>query len=172
MHPSPVPVRNGSLDWLRYAFGGQDTTFEERFSEIRDVPFLVLDDLGTQNSTPWAQEKLFQIINHRYVNKLPTVITSNLEVAEIDDRVSSRLNDRDLVVNITIIAPDYRDPFIEHKDSPISTLAYLSDHRTFRNFSARKKEKYRFSARTKKTSDQAFTKPLNNEGHTKTLDIK
>ncbi len=142
------------LDWLRYTFSGQDTSFEERFSEIRDVPFLVLDDLGTQNSTPWAQEKLFQIINHRYVNKLPTVITSNLEVSEIDERVSSRLNDRDLVVNITITAPDYRDPFIEHKDSPISTLAYLSDHRTFRNFSARKKEN--LPAAEQKSLDQAF----------------
>ena len=129
------------LDWLRYAFSGKDTTFEERFSEIREVPFLVLDDLGTQNSTPWAEEKLFQIINHRYVNHLPTVITSNLDIAEIDERISSRINDRDLVMRINIIAPDFRDPLAEHTDSPISTLAYLSDHRTFNNFSARKKEK-------------------------------
>ena len=142
------------LDWLRFAFGNQVTTFEERFSEIREIPFLVLDDLGTQNATPWAEEKLFQIINHRYVNHLPTVITSNLDVAEIDERISSRLNDRDLVNKITITAPDYRDPFIEHKDSPISTLAYLSEHRTFNNFSARKNEK--LPANEQKSLDQAF----------------
>jgi len=142
------------LDWLRYAFSGEDTSFEERFSEIRDVPFLVLDDLGTQNSTPWAEEKLFQIINHRYVNRLPTVVTTNLDIAEIDERISSRINDRDLVMKIGIIASDYRDPFSEHKDSPISTLAYLSDHRTFNNFSARKKEK--LPANEQKSLDQAF----------------
>ncbi|NMC28708.1 MAG: ATP-binding protein [Pelolinea sp.] len=142
------------LDWLRYAFSGEDASFEERFSEIRDVPFLVLDDLGTQNSTPWAEEKLFQIINHRYVNRLHTVITSNLDIAEIDERISSRINDRDLVMKIGIIAPDYRDPFSEHQDSPISTLAYLSDHRTFNNFSARKKEK--LPVHEQKSLDQAF----------------
>ncbi len=142
------------LDWLRYAFSGEDASFEKRFSEIRDVPFLVLDDLGTQNSTPWAEEKLFQIINHRYVNHLPTVITTNLDIAEIDERISSRINDRDLVMKVSIIASDYRDPFSEHKDSPISTLAYLSDHRTFNNFSARKKEK--LPANEQKSLDQAF----------------
>ncbi|MGV8026709.1 MAG: ATP-binding protein [Anaerolineaceae bacterium] len=142
------------LDWLRYAFSGEDASYEERFSEIRDVPFLVLDDLGTQNSTPWAEEKLFQIINHRYVNHLPTVITTNLDFAEIDERISSRINDRDLVMKISIIASDYRDSFSEHKDSPISTLAYLSDHRTFNNFSARKKEK--LPANEQKSLDQAF----------------
>ena len=31
---------------------------------IRETPLLILDDLGAHNSTPWAQEKLFQIINH------------------------------------------------------------------------------------------------------------
>ena len=142
------------LDWLRFAFGAQEVTFEERFSEIREVPFLILDDLGTQNATPWAEEKLFQIINHRYVNHLPTVITSNLDVAEIDDRISSRLNDRDLVNKITITSADYRDPFSDHKDSPISTLAYLSEHRTFNNFSARKNEK--LPATEQKSLDHAF----------------
>lgn len=142
------------LDWLRYAFSGQEVSFEARFTEIRDVPFLVLDDLGTQNATAWAEEKLFQIMNHRYVNKLPTVITSNLEVAEIDERISSRLNDRDLVNQITITALDYRDPFVEHKDSPISTLSYLSKHRTFNNFSARKAEK--LPQNEQKSLDQAF----------------
>jgi DNA replication protein DnaC len=97
---------------------------------------------------------LFQIINHRYVNRLHTVITSNLDIAEIDERISSRINDRDLVMKIGIIAPDYRDPFSEHQDSPISTLAYLSDHRTFNNFSARKKEK--LPVHEQKSLDQAF----------------
>ncbi len=142
------------LDWLRYAFSGQEISFESRFAEIRDIPFLVLDDLGTQNATAWAEEKLFQIMNHRYVNKLPTVITSNLEIAEIDERISSRLNDRDLVNQITITALDYRDPFVEHKDSPISTLSYLSKHRTFNNFSARKAEK--LPQNEQKNLDQAF----------------
>jgi DNA replication protein DnaC len=65
------------LDWLRYAYDGNDTSFEGRFEEIRNVNLLVMDDLGTQNATPWAQEKLYQILNWRYINRLPTVVTTN-----------------------------------------------------------------------------------------------
>lgn len=129
------------LDWLRYSYGAEDTTFEQRFEEIRNIRFLVLDDLGTQNTTSWAREKLYQIINHRYVYKLPTVLTTNLSLNEIDDRISSRLQDRELVVSIQIDASDYRNPLADGQDSPISSLASVSDHRTFENFSTRKNEK-------------------------------
>ena len=53
------------LDWLRYTYTSTDTTYEERFEEIRNMRFLVLDDLGTQNATEWAREKLFQIIKYK-----------------------------------------------------------------------------------------------------------
>lgn len=128
------------LDWLRYSFGSEETSYESRFEEIKNIRFLVLDDLGTQNATPWAREKLYQIINHRYTHKLPTVITTNLGLSEIDERVSSRLQDRELVIKIQIDASDYRNPLIDSNISPISSLAHVSDHRTFDKFSARKEE--------------------------------
>ena len=37
---------------------------------------LVLDDLGTESASPWAQEKLYQLFNYRYNARLPTVITT------------------------------------------------------------------------------------------------
>jgi DNA replication protein DnaC len=129
------------LDWLRFSYGSTETTYEERFEEIRNIRFLVLDDLGTQNATEWAREKLFQIINHRYTHRLPTVITTNLPLSKIDERVSSRLQDRELVISIQIDTPDYRNPLIEGENSPISSLAHISDHRTFDKFSTRKTEK-------------------------------
>jgi DNA replication protein DnaC len=129
------------LDWLRYSFTSEESTYEQRFEEIKNIRFLVLDDLGTQNTTPWAREKLFQIINHRYTHKLPTVITTNLSLSEIDDRISSRLQDRELVVKILIDAPDFRNPLMDASPSPISSLAHISEHRTFDKFNARKNEK-------------------------------
>jgi len=83
------------LDWLRNSFTSIDMSFEERFEEIRNIHLLVLDDLGTENATPWVREKIFQIINHRYLNKLPTVITTNLDLQHIEERISSRLQDSD-----------------------------------------------------------------------------
>ena len=129
------------LDWLRYSYSSEGTTYESRFEEIRNIHFLVLDDLGTQNTTPWAREKLFQIINHRYTHRLPTVLTSNLTLSQIDERISSRLQDRELVITIKIDAPDYRNPLAEGENSPISSLAHISKHRTFSKFSTRKSEK-------------------------------
>jgi DNA replication protein DnaC len=128
------------LDWLRFSYDDPDSSFEDRFDEIRNVRLLVLDDLGTQNVTPWAAEKLYQIIYHRYIYRLPTIITTNLELAELDGRIRSRLQDPDLVTSVRITAPDYRSPVRDAGQNTISTLALVSDH-TFGNFSLRENEK-------------------------------
>ncbi len=135
------------LDWLRYTYSSSETTYEQRFEEIRNIHFLVLDDLGTHNATEWAREKLFQIINYRYIHKLPTVITTNLNLMQIEDRVSSRLQDRELVVKVEIAAQDFRNPIIDSGITPISSLTQISDHRTFKNFSTRKSENLRSDER-------------------------
>lgn len=128
------------LDWLRFAYGSSDISFEERFEEIRSVRLLVLDDLGTQNATPWAQEKLYQIINHRYISHLPTVITTNQELKEIDGRISSRLQDPELVGRVKVTAPDYRRA-TQDTSHPLLSSLHLHQARTFGNFSLREREK-------------------------------
>jgi DNA replication protein DnaC len=128
------------LDWLRFSYDDPESSFENRFDEIRNVRLLVLDDLGTQNVTPWAAEKLYQIINHRYIYRLPTIITTNLELVELDGRIRSRLQDPDLVTAVHITAPDYRSPVRDAGQNTISTLGLVSDH-TFGNFSLRENEK-------------------------------
>jgi len=82
------------LDHLRATFSpSSDITYDELFEQVRNVPLLILDDLGTQSSTPWAREKLYQIINHRYNAQLPTVITTNNPIEELDERLRTRLTD-------------------------------------------------------------------------------
>lgn len=128
------------LDSLRFAYSSSDTTFEERFEEIRRVQLLILDDFGTQNATPWAQEKLFQILNYRYINKLPLVVTTNLALDEIDARIRSRLADPDLVTRVFINASDYRQPSagdLGHHE--LSALSLMSRF-TFSNFDPRRGE--------------------------------
>ncbi len=127
------------LDFLRSAYNTQDATFEARFEEIRQVPLLVLDDFGTQSATPWAQEKLFQILNFRYINRLPTVITTNLMLSEIEPRLRSRLQDPELVTRVHIQAPDYRRPMDDTGHPELSTLGLMGKY-TFGNFSLREDE--------------------------------
>ena len=99
------------LDHLRGAFNpAVAQTYDDRFEEMKEADMLVLDDYGAQQNTAWANEKLFQLVNHRYNASLPTVITSNDTYLEnIDPRVRSRLCDRELVNWIIMEgARDYR----------------------------------------------------------------
>ncbi|MBC7877291.1 MAG: ATP-binding protein [Anaerolineales bacterium] len=128
------------LDTLRFAYGSEDTTFEERFDQIRNARLLVLDDFGTQNATGWAQEKLFQIINFRYINKLSTIITTNLLLDQIEARIRSRLSDPELVSLVRLSAPDYRRPMEDTSHPELSSLDLLSS-KTFGTFEERISEK-------------------------------
>jgi len=127
------------LDWLRFAYESTETTFEERFEEIRNTSLLILDDFGTQNATSWAQEKLFQILNYRYVNRLPVVVTSNQSMEDIEPRIRSRLQDPELVTTCRIAAPDYRNPTDDTGHHELSSLALHGQH-TFSSFSLRRGE--------------------------------
>jgi DNA replication protein DnaC len=97
------------LDHLRATYHPSSAvTYDERFEAVRTVPLLVLDDLGAESPTQWAQEKLFQIINHRYNEQLPTVITSNVELDRMDGRIRSRLLHTHLSRHVFLDAADYR----------------------------------------------------------------
>lgn len=99
------------LDHLRATFNPAATdgvSYDQRFQDVRTVPLLILDDLGTENATPWAKEKLFQIFNHRYNQRLATVVTTNHDFSQIDERIVSRLLDGGLCQDVVIEADDYR----------------------------------------------------------------
>jgi len=125
------------LDYLRAAYApNSPVSYDERFQQVRDVELLVLDDLGTHNATPWAAEKLYQILNYRYNAELPTVITTNQTLDDLDPRLASRLKKQDLVQTIPIWAADYRT---QGKDQVFGSLA-LYQHMTFGTFSDRRNQ--------------------------------
>jgi DNA replication protein DnaC len=97
------------LDHLRATFSPtSQMRFDKRFEEVRTAPFLVLDDLGTESASPWAQEKLYQLFNHRYNARLPTVITMSQPVDAVDPRLRTRMLDVARCTVFGIIAPSYR----------------------------------------------------------------
>jgi DNA replication protein DnaC len=127
------------LDLLRFSFDAEDITFEERLDQIRTAELLVLDDFGTQAATNWAQEKLFQVVNYRYINKLPLVVTTNVPMDEIEARIRSRLLDPELVSKAVISAPDYRKPIDDKGYHELSSLD-LHANKKFLNFEDRRDE--------------------------------
>jgi len=106
------------LDHLRSTFSPESKiTYDRVFEGVKSSPLLILDDLGTESSTPWAQEKLYQILNYRYNSRLPTVITVAGFLEELEGRLSSRLQDPKLSNLIFIHAPDYRSQAKPPEDS-------------------------------------------------------
>jgi DNA replication protein DnaC len=82
------------LDHLRASYRpGAPEGYDALFQQVRNAPLLILDDLGAHSATPWATEKLYQIVNHRYNAQLPTVFTSSLPLDELDERLRTRLAD-------------------------------------------------------------------------------
>ena len=90
-------------------------SYDQVFERVKDSQMLVLDDLGSQSATPWAEEKLFQLLVHRHDNQLTTVITMPRTLS-ISAPLASRLGDvRGIIVLVEIDAPDHRNTDIRSK---------------------------------------------------------
>jgi DNA replication protein DnaC len=101
------------LDFLRYAMDRDSrTSFFEVFERVRNAPILILDDLGAQSDVSWVRDRLFQLVNHRYAARLPTVFTISRDSMErLEERILARLYDPNVSTEVPIIAPAYRVDF-------------------------------------------------------------
>jgi DNA replication protein DnaC len=107
--PASFIVVPDFLDHLRATFSPDSkVSYDQLFESVKNAPLLILDDFGEQSTTPWAQEKLYQVINHRYNARFATVITTRLALEEIESPISSRLIDPKISLVWNINVPDYR----------------------------------------------------------------
>ena len=101
------------LDHLRATFSPDSPVgYDEQFEQVKTAPLLILDDLGTEARTPWSDDKMYQLIVYRHDARLPTVITSVVPIYQMVDKwpsIGSRLVDMDLVKEVAISAPNYRE---------------------------------------------------------------
>lgn len=94
------------LDELRRGFGATgENSYEARWDMFLRVPLLVLDDLGAENPTPWVQERLDTLLDARLMAGLSLVVTTNLNLDEIPERIRSRLQRGGEIVAIE--GPEY-----------------------------------------------------------------
>ena len=95
-----------------------EESFESRMEAFKNIPLLVLDDLGTEKMTDWALETIQTIINHRYENQLNLVVTSNRPIDSIlgnrtqesalaSQRIASRLQREAWCKVLILDAPRY-----------------------------------------------------------------
>lgn len=84
-----VVTKFGNVTDIFHSLRDAFTTDEDILSEIQSVPLLILDDLGKENLTEWVKETIYSIINYRYEHMLSTVITTNLTMTELQNRLGS-----------------------------------------------------------------------------------
>jgi len=107
--PALFMVVSDFLDHLRSTFSPESkVSYDQLFESVENTPLLILDDFGEQSTTPWAQEKLYQVINYRYNARLATVVTTRYSLDEIDSPIGSRFVDPKISLVFNIRVPDYR----------------------------------------------------------------
>lgn len=101
------------LEALKAAYDGQGTA-AEILRDAHHATLLILDDLGSEKPTEWTRNTLYELLNSRIENVLPTIVTSNFApgdrrlAAMLGPRIVSRLNQRDIFPPISNTATDYR----------------------------------------------------------------
>jgi len=109
-------------EWLaELRRGFDDGTYDDRMDSAQRAVCLVVDDLGSEyhrsdrgrsrNEVDWAQEQIFRLLDHRYMWRLPTVITMNGSPRDLPPRLRSRLTDvgTGLVTIARMEIPSYRE---------------------------------------------------------------
>lgn len=79
------------LDLMRSGAKLSDGSYERWLETFKEVPLLVIDDLGVQQETQWTDQVIFQVLNHRYSKRLPLVITTNMDLRQEGGRLVSRM---------------------------------------------------------------------------------
>lgn len=77
------------LDSLRPGAPDPETTM----ARAKEVPYLVVDDLGAERPTDWTSERLGIVFDHRWREMRATIVTTNLTVgpdAELIEAIGER----------------------------------------------------------------------------------
>ncbi len=53
------------------------------FEDMKKVELLVIDDIGVEKVSDWLAEQIYLVVNHRYENRLPMIVTSNQSLEDL-----------------------------------------------------------------------------------------
>lgn len=111
-----TPVRFTStvelLEQLKatYNAGSGAETAQNITDRLKKAPLLVLDDMGAEKPSEWVSERLFEIVDYRYNEELPVIITTNATPQELKQKIGERSFDRlrEMCVFIPVTAKSQR----------------------------------------------------------------
>lgn len=76
------------MEKLKESYSNDNLDYYEIIKLYCECDLLIIDDLGKERLSEWILEKLFQIVNTRYENMLPIIITTNYTEQELVKRLS------------------------------------------------------------------------------------
>ena len=79
---------------IRDSYDSSDLDERTLMNKYKNTELLIIDDLGTEKASEWQQEKLYMVLDHRYRELKPTIITTNLSADELREHISERLYER------------------------------------------------------------------------------
>lgn len=90
-----------TLDYLEVTKQGYRGEEKEK-DALYQASVLVIDDIGVQMSREWIETEFYRLINDRYVNRRPTIYTSNVPVERLrmDDRVTDRIESTTYLIGL------------------------------------------------------------------------
>ena len=104
---------------IKEAFDSGDATEYEILKAYKTVDLLIVDDLGKEQCTEWSVSTLYSILNDRYEDMKPTIITTNYNADELVRALTPKGGDgtkaraiisrlREVSTVITMAWADYR----------------------------------------------------------------
>ena len=94
-----------------YTFGTKEKeTLYNFYNDLYNCDLLIIDDLGTEMTNSFVSTQLFSCLNERQIGRKSTIISTNLNLAELRDRYSDRVFSR-VTSNFTLCkltGPDIR----------------------------------------------------------------
>ncbi|MBR1863165.1 MAG: ATP-binding protein [Ruminococcus sp.] len=64
------------------------------FEIISDADLVILDDLGSEFKTSFTESKLYEILNERMNSGKPVIVSTNIDVTELDKKYNERIVSR------------------------------------------------------------------------------
>ncbi|MEC1662978.1 ATP-binding protein [Bacillus halotolerans] len=99
-----IKSKNIAVQYFPYVEGFNDLKddfdkLEEKLNRMKEIEVLFIDDLfkpmnGKPRATDWQVEQTYSVINYRYLNHKPVLISSELDIeklVEIDEALGTRI---------------------------------------------------------------------------------